>query len=104
MDLFKSLDISEPFVIAHNKGSNVLIDLPLQGKSKEARVVYIDERTDNPFDWLTTIECATEAHFIDSVFANIVEQLALNENSHLYLRSAVSFTPVFQNLRVKTYA
>jgi len=101
--LFESLHVSEPFVLAHNRGSNVLVELPLQEQTRKTRVVYIDERTNNPFDWLMTIELASEVHFIDSVFANIVEQLKLNNSAFLYLRSQVGFTPVFQHLHVTKY-
>ena len=100
--LYESLSIHEPYIVVHNQGSNVKQRLPIESTS-ETRIIYIDERTDNPFDWLATIEHALEVHLIDSVFANIVEQLALNKRGYLYLRSQISFTPVFKHLSVRTH-
>jgi len=98
--LFLSLDVREPFVLVHNKGSDGTYDLPIKS-STQVKTLYVDERTNNPFDWLGTIERAAEVHLIDSVFANIVEQLALHKRAFLYLRSQIRFTPVFKNLAIR---
>jgi len=99
--LYKTIKDDQPYVLVHNKGSNFERKLSVE-ESKVMRVVCIDERTENPFDWLTTIERAKEVHLIDSFFANIVEQLHLHKTAFLYLRSDVRFTPVFQNLLIRS--
>jgi tetratricopeptide (TPR) repeat protein len=98
--LFNSLRISENYFVVHRTGSNASLDLKLNERS-DLREIQIDGRTDNPFDWLTVIERAQELHMIDSMFANIVEQLNLHDRGYVYLRSPALFTPVFKNLGIR---
>ncbi len=55
------------------------------------------EKTDNPFDWLTMLECADKLVLVDSLYTNLVEQLNLPNTKTPLLRSRVAYTPVFKN-------
>jgi hypothetical protein len=59
--------------------------------------VRISNLTSSPFDWLLAFENAYALAFIDSLHANLAEQLNLTTRKYLHLRSPVNFTPVFKN-------
>ena len=64
---------------------------------KQYQIVTIDTRTDNPFDWIATIERAKKRVMLDSAFANLTEQLNIVGDNYLILRSVALGTPVFRN-------
>jgi len=95
--LFDALQLPANYALVHQDGWSVrkVIEVPQAWQAD--RVQHIEPRTDNPFDWLLTIEKASSLHFIDSGFANIVEQLQFPQPKFLHLRSLVEFTPVYAN-------
>ena len=96
--LFESLGISGDFAVAHLIGTEKSADLdPRFLHNPDLPVIHIKEGAARLFDWLTIIERAAEIVMIDSVYANIVEQLNLAPRTPktLILRSPARFTPVF---------
>jgi hypothetical protein len=66
-----------------------------------AQIVEISELTDNIWDWLGVLEGCEGMVLIDSVFANIVDQLNLNPTADRYFmrkwNRGVDGNPVFLN-------
>jgi hypothetical protein len=98
-ELFSKLsnDSCEEYVLIHRKGSN--FEIPLSNFNelvKGRKYLEISEATDNIFDWLTLIERASELFMIDSCYANLVDQLNLDNKKTLILRTKNPFTPVFK--------
>jgi hypothetical protein len=96
--LIDRLDLREPYVLLHEEGSNfkVTIDVPAD-LVRTHQVVRVTPLTDNPFDWLGVIERAAMFACVDSVFANLAEQLDLCAHKVLFLRSPMATTPVLRN-------
>ena len=96
--LYATLGITRPFVLVSGRASNSEVDVSLPPAWLEQyQIVTIDERTDNPFDWLYTIEQASKRVMYDSLFANLVEQLNILGDNYLIFRSVLGATPVFAN-------
>jgi hypothetical protein len=98
--LFAELDLNpfDEYTVLHLQGSNVnLNEKQFDNFIKTDKVVTITNKTNNIFDWLKVIECAKYLIMIDSCYANIVDQLNLNNSKILVLRSPIAFTPVFIN-------
>ena len=97
-ELFERLNISGDYVLIHDKGSNMdgPIEIPddLLGGLPVVRIAPL---TDSIFDWLLTIERARKLLLVDSCYANLVEQLNLENEKAVFLRSPIRFTPVFAN-------
>ena len=97
-ELFRSLNITRQFICMHRKGSNVTLDIALPAEWKrDYDIIDIDERASSPFDWILTLERASKLMCIDSLFANLVEQLNLQTEKYLALRLPGLNTPVFKN-------
>ncbi len=95
--LFQTLVGTSPssYAFVHETGSSWSINMNDRMSSK-LKVIKAEPITDNPFDWLMTIEMAEEVFVIDSFFANLIDQLGLNFKAmHLVLRSPNPFTPTF---------
>lgn len=91
------LKIGERYVVLHEKGSNFEINLSQFVKEKNVKEIKIEMQTNNIFDWIKVLEYATSIYAIDSVYANLIEQLNIGNIKNIFLRSPVSFTPVFKN-------
>jgi hypothetical protein len=97
--LLEMLDLksTDTYVVIHSEGSNFKADFEMLLKNNDMRVVEIRSLTDCIFDWLTVIEKSKAGMFVDSVYANIVEQLNYRLPKSLFFRSQTQFTPVFKN-------
>ncbi|MCU0869195.1 MAG: hypothetical protein MUF30_06245 [Burkholderiales bacterium] len=99
--LLERLDLvreTRPIALVHEQGSDFRVDIALPADVEAShRVVRIGALTDNPFDWLGVLERAAMFVCVDSVFANLAEQLDLGGRRFLYLRSPMAATPVFRN-------
>ena len=95
IELFKKLDLNpnEPYILKHEIGSNFSIDLDQYIKEKNLRKISITSLTDNIFDWIGIIEHCKEFYGVDSLYVNMIEQLNININKYIYLRSPSPFTP-----------
>lgn len=96
--LHDRLSISEDYICVHTQGTGFKSNLQLDSRLREHyQVVQVDEITDNPFDWIYTLERAKKLILLDSCFSNLVEQLNLPNEKYLILRSPCAFTPVMKN-------
>lgn len=95
--LFEQLNITRPYLLRHQTGRFASADMKLPPNWSELQVVDISEITHNPLDWIYTIENAAKLLMIDSCFANITEQLNIQTEKYLILRSKTPATPVYRN-------
>jgi hypothetical protein len=96
-DLFGKLIKQEKYMVIHQQGSNFFKKFNVDdAKHKGYQIIEVSEVTDNIFDWLKILENAKALVLIDSVFANLVEQLGIGNNVPKYfgVRSDVGYTPV----------
>lgn len=93
--LFDKLVNNENYVVVHRKGSNFSVDVDLSIVPEGWQVLEITEQTDCIFDWLTILEQAQSLILVDSVFANIVDQLDIGDDRYFISRSHIGLTPVF---------
>ena len=91
----------EPYIVTHLEGAMGRIqyqaDLSEFFKNiglEKAKVIPITNKTNNIFDWITTIERCACFVGIDSFFVNLVDQLKLDIPKYFIRRSPVHFTPV----------
>lgn len=97
-ELFNLLNLepSEPYIVVHDVGSNFRAELLNSIDYRQERIIRITNLTDNFFDWLGVLENCREAHLIDSLYSNVVEQINFKIEKKFYPRSGVEFTPVFK--------
>jgi hypothetical protein len=97
----RQLPEKQSYCILHEQGgegSNLTKALGhLYPESEYGKHIRISSITSSPFDWLLAFENANTLAFIDSLHANLAEQLNITTRKYLHLRSPVSFTPVFKN-------
>jgi hypothetical protein len=97
-DLNSRLNISGKYICVHRKSGTFQGEVPLLKEIQGARqLVEVEELTDNPFDWIYTLEHASKLVLLDSCYANLVEQLNIPTEKYLILRSVIQVTPVFKN-------
>ena len=96
--LHDRLGITRPYICVHNMASDVgaAVDLP-PAWLEHFQIVQIQPLSDNPLDWLYTIEHAAKRIMIDSLYANLVEQLNITGENYLITRSVTAATPVYKN-------
>jgi hypothetical protein len=58
------------------------------------QTIEIDQQTDSVFDWLKILEGAQSLIMIDSVFANLVDQMHIGDDRYFIQRSHIGLTPV----------
>jgi hypothetical protein len=96
--LFDRLNVTSPYICFHLSGSDCKIDIgSLEDVAQGLRIIQIDSLSDNPFDWIYTLENASRLVMIDSCFSNLVEGLNIPVEKTLVLRSETRFTPVYRN-------
>lgn len=99
--LFDTLVKNPRYWIIHQHASDVDYKFDLTLIDKECSIIEIEPVTDNIWDWLTILERAEGMILIDSVFANIVDQLNLNPDADRYYvrkwNRGVDGNPVFLN-------
>jgi hypothetical protein len=93
----RSLNLPERYNLAHLQGSSWSVDSSAVRSMLDPAValVEITEQSNSIFDWLSVIEGAENCVCIDSVFANLIDQLNL-QGPRLYWirRSPWDLTPV----------
>jgi hypothetical protein len=95
--LFDKLVKQENYMVTHQQGSNFSKKFNLDdAEEKGYQIIEVSEVTENIFDWLKILENAKALVLIDSVFANLVEQLNIGDDVPKYfgVRSDVPYTPV----------
>lgn len=96
--LLDRLKIEREYVVVNDRGFDFEVPIQIPPEiERDYQIVRTEELTDSPFDWLLTLERATELFMLDSALANLVEQLNLPNRKRLYLRSDIMYTPVYRN-------
>lgn len=90
-----NLSPSDSYNLIHDEGSNIKVNLDSHLQTSTMRNIKITSLTDNIFDWLSVIENSNNIYFLDSVYANLAEQMNINVPKNLQLRSPTPFTPTF---------
>ncbi len=94
--LYKKVVKGGPYIVVHDQGSDVKINLDWSDAEAQGyQVVKIQEgTTDNLVNWLSVIEGAETLYLIDSVFSNIVDGLDIHRDKWFIRRSKMDLTPV----------
>jgi hypothetical protein len=92
--LFNKIVKNKEYFVYHRKGSDFEVSFNLTSLPQHWQAIEITEQTDNIFDWLKILENAQALVMIDSVFANLVDQLEIDVVKYWMPRSGVMFTPV----------
>lgn len=97
-NLFQKLNIEGDYAVIHDQGSAMTEPIEVSPNLiKGLQTVRICPITDNVFDWRLTIERAAQLIMVDSCFANMVEQLNLENEKAFFPQWPVHNTPVFVN-------
>ncbi len=96
--LYDMLAIEKPYICVRSNTSelSLKIDLP-NAWLENFQIIKIEQITNNIFDWIYTLEKASKIVMVDSCFSNIVEQLNINCEKYLIVRSLTQATPVYKN-------
>ena len=86
----------KPYCLVHLQGSDHRADFDTSVLNPEWPCIEITDLTDSVWDWCTAIDRAEAVIFVDSVYSNITDQLALNTDEGRYFipRSHIGLTPV----------
>jgi hypothetical protein len=90
------LNLPARYAVTHLHGSSFHADIPVSWLDPAVDIIAIDEKlTDNIWDWLAVIEGAEAFVGIDSVFANMVDQMQVAGPELYWIRrSPWDLTPV----------
>lgn len=98
--LSKSFDLRKPYAVVHLTGSSAKVDEAIVSNFIDPAVqiinvdLYLDKES-SPFDWIGVIERADLFVGLDSVYANMVDQLGITKPELYWIRrSAWDLTPV----------
>jgi len=92
-----NLDLSEKYIVIHEEGSNFRAPIHSHINEEGMKVVKISPLSENIFDWISVLENCHKAYLLDSVYANIVEQLNMSIQKTFFMRSKSNFTPTLIN-------
>lgn len=86
----------ENYTVVHLRGSNFEARMDVRQLDPETEVIDVDQyQTDSIFDWITVISRARRVVFIDSVMANLTDQMCIQGPELVWIRrSAWDLTPV----------
>lgn len=94
LKLFDSLKIkNETYCVQHLQGSDSYIPKISNSLTTGLRVINIKEQTDSIFDWITVLENSKKLIMIDSCFANLCNQLKLNQKKYFINRPPPNVAP-----------
>lgn len=89
---------SGPYCCVHLQGSTAIAAYDPAWIPENYKIIEITAQTDNIFDWLLLLEEAEAIIAIDSVIANLVDQMGINQTVESYFipRSHIQLTPVLR--------
>jgi hypothetical protein len=97
--LYQKLVKQPRYMVYQNHASDVSYDIDLSSVDPALQKIEITPQTDNIFDWIKILEGAETMILIDSVFANLVDQLDLAPDADKYFmrkwNRRVDGNPVF---------
>ena len=82
--LYDQLVTKPRYMVYQGKSSDVEYEIDLSGIEADVQRIEITELTDSIFDWLKILEGAETIVLIDSVFANLIDQLKICEGTPKY--------------------
>lgn len=91
------LNLPARYAVAHLNGSSASVDQRIiNWLDPDVRVIDVDQHlTASIFDWILTIESAEAVICLDSCFANMIDQLCINQPELYWIRrSPWDLTPV----------
>ncbi len=92
--LYDRLVTNPNYVVVHLEGSDHKATWDPSMVPADWQTIYITPVTDNIFDWLKILEGAQSLVMVDSVFANLVDQLGIGDDRYFISRSHIGLTPV----------
>jgi len=100
-DLYNQLVTNPRYWVIHQRASDCNYDIDTSNIDPDCQIIELTELTDNIWDWLLILEHCEGMILIDSVFANIVDQMDLNPEADRYFMRKwnrhVDGNPVFLN-------
>lgn len=87
---------TDPYILIHVQGSDHRARFDPSVLPPDMAAIEITDLTHSVFDWLQALDQAYAVILVDSVFSNLVDQLALNTDDGRYFipRSHIGLTPV----------
>ena len=82
------------YAVVHLEGSDHKAKFDWSMIPEDWQAIEISQQTDSIWDWLKIIEGAQSIIMVDSVYANIVDQLGLGDDRYFIQRSHIGLTPV----------
>lgn len=82
------------YVVVHLEGSDHKAQFDPSIIPAGWQIIEITAQTDCIFDWLGVLEGAQSLVMVDSVFANLVDQLGIGDDRYFIPRSHIGLTPV----------
>lgn len=92
--LYDQLVTNSNYVVTHLEGSTARATFDTAMIPQDWQTINIDQQTDSIFDWLKILEGAQSLVMIDSVFANLVDQMHIGDDRYFIQRSHIGLTPV----------
>jgi hypothetical protein len=92
--LWDRLVTNENYVVLHLNGSDHRADFDRSAIPPEWQTIEIESQSTCIFDWLQILEGAQSIVCVDSVFANLVDQMGIDNDLYLIPRSHIQLTPV----------
>lgn len=83
-----------PYYVTHIEGSTFTVAPDLSAIPADWQRINITPNTDSIFDWLKIIEGAQALIMLDSIYANLVDQLDIPVEKYWIPRSHIQLTPV----------
>jgi len=82
------------YAVVHLEGSDHRANFDWSMIPEDWQAIEISQQSDSIWDWLKIIEGAQSIIMVDSVYANIVDQLGLGDDRYFIQRSHIGLTPV----------
>lgn len=95
--LYDRLILNPDYAVIHLTGSDHRANFDRSIIPDTWQTVEIQPITDCIFDWLTILERAQSLIMVDSVYANLVDQLNIGDDRYFIQRSHIGLTPVQGN-------
>lgn len=93
-ELYSRMVTQPDYVVIHLDGSDHRAGFDQEIIPNSWQTVEIKPTTASIFDWLTVLEHAQSLVLVDSVYANLVDQLAIGTDRYFIPRSHIGLTPV----------
>ena len=93
-ELYNRVVKNPNYAVVHLEGSDHRAQFDASIIPPDWQIIEITAQTDSIFDWLTVLEGAQSLIMVDSVYSNLVDQLAIGDDRYFIPRSHIGLTPV----------